>query len=308
MIVTKKYILIFIVSLVIFIDFLLINDIFKKNLILDKRFAVVKSVLKLPMVLLASVCIVSCASTSQKVTTTADEHEQEDSLESFNRSMFEFNYQFDKYVLKPLAEGYRAITNQFIRDRVRGVFSNLREPLSAGNYILQAEPTASAKSLSRFVINSTLGLAGMFDVAEGWGLPKDRTGFNETFAKWCVPQGPFIVLPFLGPSTPRSAVGLAFEFVFDPVFWTTYHDANIHDKIAYSYAAAQAITLRESGLELLDDLERNSVDFYATMRSAYLQNQSKLRCFRDSEKEENTYDFDFGIEEEDAAFDEMETE
>lgn len=270
-----------------------------------------KNILKLSAVLFCSVCIVSCASTSKPAVgspASGDVHESEDRFETYNRAMFEFNYQFDKYILKPLAEGYRAITNQFVRDRVRGVLSNLREPLSSGNYLLQADPESSAKSLSRFVINSTLGLAGMFDVAEGWGLPKDRTTFNETFAKWCVPQGPFIVLPFVGPSTPRAFAGLTLEFVFDPVFWTTYNDANAHDKIAYSYAAVQAITLREAGIELLDDLERNSVDFYATMRSAYLQNQSRLRCFRDTGKEENTYDFDFGIEDEDAAFDAMEAE
>lgn len=247
-------------------------------------------------------CVAACASSA------TEQHEYDDPFEGYNRAMFSFNYQVDKYVIKPVAEGYRAVTTPFVRERIRSALSNLREPLSAGNYLLQANPEASAKSLSRFVINSTLGLAGMFDVAEGWGLPKDRTTFNETFAKWCVPQGPFIVLPLLGPSTPRAATGIAFEFVFDPVFWTTYHDANAHDKIAWGYAAVQGISLREESLEFLDDLERNSVDFYATMRSAYLQNQSKLKCFNDVSKDENTYDFDFGIEDEDAAFDEMEAE
>lgn len=247
-------------------------------------------------------CVAACASSA------TEQHEYDDPFEGYNRAMFSFNYQVDKYVIKPVAEGYRAVTTPFIRERVRSMLSNLREPLSAGNYLLQADPEASVKSLSRFVINSTLGLVGMFDVAEGWGLPKNRATFNETFAKWCIPQGPFIVLPLLGPSTPRAAAGLTLEFVFDPVFWATYHDANIHDKAAWTYAAVQGITLREQGIELLDDLERNSVDFYATMRSAYLQNQSKLKCFNDVSKDENTYDFDFGIEDEDAAFDEMEAE
>lgn len=222
--------------------------------------------------------------------------------------MFSFNYQVDKYVIKPVAEGYRAVTTPFIRERISSVIDNLKEPVSAGNYLLQADPEASVKSLSRFVINSTLGLVGMFDVAEGWGLPKDKTTFNETFAKWCIPQGPFIVLPLLGPSTPRAATGMALDFVFDPVYWATYQDANVHDKASWGYAIAQGITVREAALDILDDLERNSVDFYATMRSAYLQNQSKLKCFNDVSKDENTYDFDFGIEDEDAAFDEMEAE
>ena len=247
-------------------------------------------------------CVAACASSA------TEQHEYDDPFEGYNRAMFSFNYQVDKYVIKPVAEGYRAVTTPFIRERISSVIDNLKEPVSAGNYLLQADPEASVKSLSRFVINSTLGLVGMFDVAEGWGLPKDKTTFNETFAKWCIPQGPFIVLPLLGPSTPRAATGMALDFVFDPVYWATYQDANVHDKASWGYAIAQGITVREAALDILDDLERNSVDFYATMRSAYLQNQSKLKCFNDVSKDENTYDFDFGVEDEDAAFDEMEAE
>lgn len=247
-------------------------------------------------------CVAACASSA------TEQHEYDDPFEGYNRAMFSFNYQVDKYVIKPVAEGYRAVTTPFIRERISSVIDNLKEPVSAGNHLLQADPEASVKSLSRFVINSTLGLVGMFDVAEGWGLPKDKTTFNETFAKWCIPQGPFIVLPLLGPSTPRAATGMALDFVFDPVYWATYQDANVHDKASWGYAIAQGITAREAALDILDDLERNSVDFYATMRSAYLQNQNKLKCFNDVSKDENTYDFDFGIEDEDAAFDEMEAE
>lgn len=247
-------------------------------------------------------CVAACASSA------TEQHEYDDPFEGYNRAMFSFNYQVDKYVIKPVAEGYRAVTTPFIRERISSVIDNLKEPVSAGNHLLQADPEASVKSLSRFVINSTLGLVGMFDVAEGWGLPKDKTTFNETFAKWCIPQGPFIVLPLLGSSTPRAATGMALDFVFDPVYLATYQDANVHDKASWGYAIAQGITAREAALDILDDLERNSVDFYATMRSAYLQNQSKLKCFNDVSKDENTYDFDFGIEDEDAAFDEMEAE
>lgn len=234
-------------------------------------------------------------------------NQQVDTFESYNRVIFKFNYRMDKYILKPAAKGYRAITNQFVRDRVRYALANLREPLSAVNNVLQGEPKSGGVSLSRFAINSTLGLVGMFDVADGWGLKRRPASFNQTFAKWCIKDGPFIMLPFFGPSTPRAAVGTAFEFAFDPVFWATYHDANIKDKVAYSYAALQAVSLREANLEFLDDLERNSVDFYATMRSAYLQNQSKFRCYNDKEGTQS-YDFEFGDNTEDDAFDEMEAQ
>ncbi len=231
-----------------------------------------------------------------------------DPFESINRPIFEFNYQFDKYILKPLAKGYRAITNQFIRERIHGIITNIKEPISMVNHLLQADPKATVVSLNRFVINSTLGLAGMFDVADGWGLKKEETGFNATLAHWCIKDGPYIVLPFWGPSTPRATVGLIADGFANPVYWATLNDANVRDKIIYSYAAVSSVSMREAALDIGDDLERNSVDFYATMRSAYLQNQSKLRCFNDDGSAGQTYDFDFGIEEEDAAFDEMEEE
>lgn len=237
-----------------------------------------------------------------------DPHEDFDRFEGYNRAMFKFNYGFDKYILKPVAEGYRTVTNKFTRERVRSVLDNIKEPVYAGNYLLQGNPKQTGVGIARFGINTTLGLFGMFDVAEGWGLKKEETDFDETLATWCVPDGSYIVLPFVGPSTPRAAVGLFADVVFNPVYWATYNDANIHDKVIYSYAAVQAVSLREANIELLDDLERGSVDFYSTMRSAYLQNRSKMGCGAAGQDSANTYDFDFGIEDEDQTFDEMEAE
>lgn len=229
-----------------------------------------------------------------------------DPFESVNRPIFKFNYQVDKYVLKPLAQGYRKITNPFVRERFSSAFANLKEPASAVSNLLQGEPKASGINLSRLVINTTLGLGGTFDVAEGWGLSPHKTTFNATMAKWCIKDGPYIVLPIIGPNTPRSTVGMMVDATLDPVYIATYNDANIRDKVMYSYTAVKGITLRESALDLLDDLERNSVDYYAATRSAYLQNQGKLKCYSDKSSNESNYDFDFGLEEEDAAFNEME--
>lgn len=229
----------------------------------------------------------------------AQQQDDNSMLESYNRAMFSFNNHFNHYVLMPVSRAYREITTPFVRKRVRGLLSNLREPLYAGNYVLQGNLKQTGISLSRFVINSTLGLFGMFDVAEAWGLKKDTTGFDDTFAEWCIPDGPYIVLPFLGSSTPRAAVGTSLGFVFDPVFWTTYHDANVNSKISYSYAALQAITLMEENMDLLNDFERNSVDFYETVKSAYLQNRKNKGCFgKDMSSSVESYDFDFDIDEE----------
>jgi len=245
----------------------------------------------------------SCA-TSQSQT---DQHEHEDTLESFNRAMFTFNYNVDKYVLKPVAKGYRAITTPDVRTRVYSAYLNIKEPMFAANQLLQGEFKQSGISLSRFVINSTLGLAGTFDVATAWGLEQKKDDFETTLAKWCVPDGPYIVLPFIGPSTPRAFAGLMVDSFASPVYWLT----NDHDDGIYAYGAyiaAKSIIIREASLELGDDLERNSVDFYTTMKSAYLQNKTDMpNCFNDTQTNA-AYDFDFGIEDEEQTFDEMEAE
>ena len=134
-------------------------------------------------------------------------------LESYNRSMFNFNYQLDKYTLKPLAEGYRAITTPDVRNRVTSFIGNMREPVTAVNHTLQGSIKDTFVSVGRFLINSTLGLGGTFDVAEGWGLKRNSTDFDATLATYCVPDGPFVVVPLLGPATPRSLVGLTADAV-----------------------------------------------------------------------------------------------
>lgn len=244
----------------------------------------------------------SCATTGN-----INPHEENDSLESYNRAVFKFNYQVDKYVLRPLAEGYRDVTSEAVRNRISSFLDNIKEPLYAGNHLLQGNFKQAGIEVSRFAINSTLGLAGLFDVAEGWGLSKKKTNVDETLASWCVPDGPYFMLPFIGPSTPRAATGLVADTVFDPVYWATYNDANVRDKITYTYWGVKVVATREQALDLLDELERGSVDFYSTMRSAYLQNRKNMGC-RNKDDDVQTYDFDFGIEDEDEAFDEMETE
>lgn len=239
--------------------------------------------------------------------TKSDNYQNVDKFENYNRTMFSFNYRFDKYVMKPLAKGYIAITSKDVRTRVSSAFSNILEPVSAANHVLQGEFAKSGTDMGRFVVNTTLGLAGTFDVATGWGLPKERSGFDDTLAKWCVADGPFIVLPFFGPSTPRAATGLLVDSAANPVTigTTEMNNDGQANTIFYSYSALRTISLRADAMDLLDDLERNSVDFYATMRSAYLQNRAGKNCYG----KQNTYDFNFdadGIIDEDETYQEME--
>ncbi|MBQ8661227.1 MAG: VacJ family lipoprotein [Alphaproteobacteria bacterium] len=222
-----------------------------------------------------------------------------DPYEAVNRKIFSFNEGFYENVMFPIARGYRKVTTPFIRERVRGVVSNLQEPVSAANHLLQLEFVDSLQNLGRFALNSTLGLGGMFDVAQGWKLEPKKTGFNETMASWCVAEGPYLVVPFLGASSPRGVAGTLVDAAADPVYWVTYQDANIRDKIRYSYSAVKYTAVAEAYMDIYDDLKRNSVDFYSTMRSAYQQNQSKYKCRFAPADDSQSYDFDFGVEDED---------
>ncbi len=220
-----------------------------------------------------------------------DVHEVSDPLEGFNRAMFTFNYYYmDRYVLKPAAKGYRAITTQDIRNRVNSALANLKEPISAVNYLLQGELQNSATSVGRFLVNSTLGLAGTFDVATGWGWGLEKTTLDNTLAKYCVPDGPFMVLPFIGSTSPRTLAANVADNFAHPAYWATKeHDDGM---LAYAgFIAFQTVAWRETTIEFSDDLERDSVDLYATMRSAYLQNKNKINCGG-----KPTYDFDFDNE------------
>lgn len=232
--------------------------------------------------LLLSSSVAACSSTPA-----------DDPLEPYNRAVYKFNTKFNQYVMKPVAKGYRAITNQYVRDRISNAMSNVKEPIFALNHLLQGEPLKSTKDLSRFAINTTLGLAGTYDVAGlGWNLPKEKTGFDATLGTWGVPDGPFFMIPFVGPGTVRSATGLLGDSMANPVYWATINDANIHDKVYYSYMAVNGISLYEANMDLLDDLERNSVDFYSTMKSAFEQN-------RTGKEQGDALSYDFGMDDED---------
>lgn len=242
-------------------------------------------------VLALSTCISGCASAS-----AGDAYEHNDPLEGFNRPMFTFNYNLDKYVLKPAARGYRYITPEFVQDRVISAFENLKEPATSVNYILQGEPLKALTSAGRFLVNSTLGLAGTFDVATGWGWKLDRTGFDDTLATWCVPMGPYLVLPLMGSTTPRGAVATLADSFADPAYWATENHEDGY--LAYAgYNLAEAIVYREATMDFTEDLEKNSVDLYTTVRSAYMQNKNKGLCKFGSTPETNSYDFDFDVEE-----------
>ncbi len=208
--------------------------------------------------------------------------------------MFSFNNKLDKFIIRPVARGYRAVTNEFVRERVSNFFSNIEEPISAANHILQGEFQNTGNNLGRFVLNTTLGGAGLFDVASKVGLEKQKTGFDETLATWCVPDGPFIVLPVFGPSTPRAATGFVVDGYSSPMYWAA-NESGGEDKwlVYYGLSGLKYVNLMAENLTFLESLEEGSVDYYEAVKSAYLQNRGKIkRCGKAAQDLTPDYDFD----------------
>jgi phospholipid-binding lipoprotein MlaA len=146
-----------------------------------------------------------------------------DPLEGFNRAMYTFNDKMDRYILKPVAKGYRAVTPKPVRRGISNFFSNLREPIVMLNNLLQGKPADAVSDLSRFVFNSTFGIFGLFDVASKMDLPKHNEDFGQTLAVWGVGDGAYLVLPFFGPSNLRDGPALVVD-------WETYPPNHMEER------------------------------------------------------------------------------
>ena len=144
---------------------------------------------------------------------------ESDPFEGWNRAMFSFNQKADKYVLKPVAEGYQAVTPAPVRKGVSNFFNNLGEPITAVNSVLQAKPGKAARSLTRFVFNTTFGLLGLFDVAGAMGIERENEDLGQTLAYWGVGSGPYLVLPILGPTNLRDLGGRFGDRPLNPTSW-----------------------------------------------------------------------------------------
>lgn len=214
----------------------------------------------------------SCAIRPTDPDELADFLETNDPLEPFNRKVFAFNQAVDENFLVPLAKGYRFIMPAEFRQSIRHFINNLREPYNFANNLLQLSPD-TPKSLARFLINSTIGFFGLLDVASELGLEYDEEDFGQTLAVWGVPEGPYLVLPFLGSSNPRDAFGTIVGIVSDPVS-ITLGGAGLQI-INYSLTGLNVIGLREAFLDPLEQIKANSLDYYATMRSLYRQRREK---------------------------------
>ncbi len=195
-----------------------------------------------------------------------------DPYEAFNRKVYALNKGLDRYALLPGAKVYRAGTPAALRRGIAGGLSNLDEPLSFINSGLQAKPKAASRTLARFLVNTIFGVAGLVDVATDWGLPEQKEDFGQTFAVWGISSGPYLMLPFFGPSTMRDGAGLGLEFVADPVPYVRNRITRWRTINTVESFGLKALNLRSSLIDAgADGILSSSLDEYATVRSAYLQ-------------------------------------
>ena len=168
----------------------------------------------LPGAALLAAALAACASTP-----AAGSNDIADPYEGFNRKMFAFNNGLDKYALDPAATAYKTVTPEFARDRVTDFLRNLRGPVIFANDVLQGEPDRAGTTFARFGINTTIGLLGLWDAATHMGLDRHNEDFGQTLAVWGVESGPYLVLPVLGPTTPRDLTGFGVDRAMDPLTW-----------------------------------------------------------------------------------------
>jgi phospholipid-binding lipoprotein MlaA len=219
--------------------------------------------------LLAALVLGGCASNA----TTADEDDQQTAVESrvdpwepVNRPVFGFNRGLDRATLKPIATGYEKVIPSIMRSGVLNFLTNLRGPRNILNNFLQGKGGKGFSETGRFVVNSTIGLLGVVDVASRLGLEKHREDFGQTLAVWGVPDGPYVMVPFAGPQTLRDVFAVSLDVLVDPL----WHYEN--DSVRYALYALRFIDFRARLLpqdRVLDD----AFDPYIRLREAYLQNR-----------------------------------
>tara|TARA_Y100001970_G_scaffold282076_1_gene394176 strand:- start:951 stop:1763 length:813 start_codon:yes stop_codon:yes gene_type:complete len=205
-------------------------------------------------------------------------------FEGFSRAMFKFNHVMDKALFEPVAKGYRALPVP-VRKGTGNVVDNLRSLLTLSNNVLQGDFSRAGNTAARFGINTTAGILGIFDPASKLGFEdQGKEDFGQTLGAWGADSGCYFVLPILGPTTTRDAIGLVGNVFIDPVYQIT-HNSEIDNGIVgnstysehnyYYYRGAGAVDFRAKNIESWDSLEENSIDLYASLKSLYLQNRKK---------------------------------
>lgn len=220
------------------------------------------------LIFLAAIALASTALAGCSTTSNPDSLAQNDPYEPTNRAIFDFNQKLDKHVARPVAVFYNHVVPEPARDGIHNMLDNMDEPVTFANDILQGEKTRALETFGRIVINSTIGVGGLIDMASKMGIPDHSEDFGQTLGVWGAGEGPYFVAPLLGPAPPRDLGGRVVDYGFDPF---TYARFDGYRTLAYARAGLGIVDLRARNVDTLDQIERTSVDFYATQRSLYRQ-------------------------------------
>ncbi len=246
-----------------------------------------KSVDNLPVFVLAAIVCLQCSACATQPTAadgSKPERSPADPWEPLNRSIRMFNGGLDAVTLKPLAKGYQIVVPSVIRSGITNFSRNLRSPLHIINHFLQGKIGSGFKQTGRFVMNSTIGIGGLIDVATDAGIDVEIEDFGQTLAVWGVPSGPFVIVPFLGSSTLRDATMLPLDFLADPLLH--YNNSSVRDKVYL----VRAIDLRARLLSVEELLLKDAYDPYIRIREAYLQHRRYVIYDGDPPEDDDFYD------------------
>jgi phospholipid-binding lipoprotein MlaA len=220
----------------------------------------------------AALLLGGCATKPADPEDLAYYEETNDPLEPMNRAISQFNEVADKVVLRPAAVGYNTVVPKGVRIGIRNFLNNLQSPITIFNALLQGEGVRARDTFGRFLTNTIIGLGGLIDVATDAGIPRHYEDFGQTLAVWGMNSGPYLVLPLLGPSNFRDGSGEVVDGFLDPA--GTY----IREKHGLGGTVVRytvdAVDWRAANLKTIDDLRNSSLDFYATVRSAYRQRRA----------------------------------
>jgi phospholipid-binding lipoprotein MlaA len=231
--------------------------------------------------------VTGCATPPSDPAERAVFEQNHDPLEPLNRQTLDLNLFVDRILLKPATQVYIAIVPEEGRDAVKRALDNMKEPVVVINNVLQGEIKRAGVSVGRFTVNTTLGLAGLLDIAAKMGLEKESGDFGQTLFVWGLPEGPYLILPLLGPSSPRDLIGMGADAYIDPFSFLA--TAKSVDQIQIARFVVDGIDQRARVMDVLDDLEKNSLDFYAQLRS--LSQQKRAAELRHGSASEPGSDF-----------------
>ena len=218
---------------------------------------------------LSALVLGGCASVPNDPEERKAYYETNDPIEPVNRAIFSFNQGLDAVILKPVASVYKQVLPQTLQDGIRNFLNNLRTPLILANNLLQGDIDGAHQTIARFTTNSIIGFGGFGDPAGELGVKYRSEDFGQTLGVWGIGEGPYLMLPIFGPSNPRDLIGLVVESVADPIdIWADNTD---RDAIPISRLLLRGIDRRAGNLKTIDELEKSSLDFYATVRSLYRQ-------------------------------------